>query len=374
MEEVVVMDNEKTVAERLREKPEERSLECYLAKSLIGIECSSCKSCYDKCTNALADMIEAEEAKIAVDAMREAVEERTKTEHDGVDVDALLKLADEIEPKDWLATEESDYKKWADAIRNAVKGAIFEQAKPQLPEGVEWPRFEDGQPVKFGDEFIEKHGSCAVTVDQILFEDDMVGLKEHWEDPIWHQYGAPFKRPEPEVLDADGVKINVGDTVYVVGGAVPEEVREIRLREGCGIYEVMTEYMDDADMGYLPEKLTHQAPVLDADGVKIDVGDTVWCKHDNAEIVVTGFEDGFVKVLDETPNSGVWIRLAPEHLTHRKPDSHGDIEDDATLPPREYCDRYQLLGADSAYFDESEAVEAMCKHLIHRTRKLLGGE
>ena len=41
-------------------------------------------------------------------------------------------------------------------------------AERALPEGVEWPRFEDGELVKIGDEF--EHGGKALEVDAICFD------------------------------------------------------------------------------------------------------------------------------------------------------------------------------------------------------------
>lgn len=81
-----------------------------------------------------------------------------------------------------------------------------EQAERQLPEGIEWPRFEDGELVKFGDEYVAYTGE-ARTVERVSFISGETFVNGISRD-------KPMKRPEPEVLDADGVPIKVGDTVY----------------------------------------------------------------------------------------------------------------------------------------------------------------
>lgn len=96
----------------------------------------------------------------------------------------------------------------AHAVSKALSGA-----EPQLPAGVIWPRFEDGELVKFGDDYVKKSGGVD-ELRHLSFYDDAVQL--NCDDFI--KYGEPVKRPEPEVLDADGVPIKVGDVVYTPQG------------------------------------------------------------------------------------------------------------------------------------------------------------
>lgn len=76
-----------------------------------------------------------------------------------------------------------------------------------------WPRFEDtGDSVMAGDAYIDGCGDCniivAVRIGGVCA--DLVG-----EDGFLTGFkpGERVKRPAPEVLDADGVEIKVGDTV-----------------------------------------------------------------------------------------------------------------------------------------------------------------
>ena len=68
-------------------------------------------------------------------------------ENKTVDVAALDLLCDKLDCGD------ANHRSIAEQIRKAMKGV-----KPQLPEGIEWPRFEDGELVKFGDEFEKPNG------------------------------------------------------------------------------------------------------------------------------------------------------------------------------------------------------------------------
>lgn len=78
-----------------------------------------------------------------------------------------------------------------------------------------WPRFEDGEYVWFGDA-VEAHHGGAITVEAIEFSHGDVCVKDaedgDWDTSMYAMH--PLKRPVPKVLDADGVEIEVGDTVW----------------------------------------------------------------------------------------------------------------------------------------------------------------
>ena len=91
-------------------------------------------------------------------------------------------------------------------------------AERALPEGVEWPRFEDGGLVKIGDEVEAEDEDEVGKVAYIEFEarEWIAGLHvgEYDVTHIKGEYGERVKRPTPKVLDADGAPIEVGDTVW----------------------------------------------------------------------------------------------------------------------------------------------------------------
>ena len=94
-----------------------------------------------------------------------------------------------------------------------------------------WPKFEDGEPVMIGDGFMGCGGVNDV-VELLDFEDDNVRL--------WGESGCDIdlglkpvvKRPVQSVLDADGVEIGVGDTVYEPNGKRGTVVR-VHPQTGC---------------------------------------------------------------------------------------------------------------------------------------------
>lgn len=202
--------------------------------------------------------------------------ERTKTEHGGVDVDALLKLADHFERIGngvMVArfVEPAEYHKWKARIRDAVKGANASKSMP-LPEGIEWPTYEDGELVEFGGvakvredigEVIEVRfhtGKCSEVT--IAFEGESTATHYMVVD------GPHLKRPEPEVLDADGVPIKVGDTVWNVESGKRYEVLKLPAKNS---YQSIAVRGEDGTDGFDPTCLTHRKPdtqeSIDADAM-----------------------------------------------------------------------------------------------------------
>lgn len=152
-------------------------------------------------------------------------------------------------------------------------------AERALPEGIEWPRFEDGELVKVGDTV----GSDEpFTAKEIAFEPERWLIKASARSVYgcFHgHFGEPVKRPTRKVLDADGAPINVGDAVYFVGGSGAR-------------YAVK-------DIGFEPD-------------------------------------GAFVDIIDE---EGRYLTMVnPERLTHERHDSWERIEEDAKLAPRAYLE------------------------------------
>lgn len=88
-------------------------------------------------------------------------------------------------------------------------------AERALPEGVEWPRFEDGELVRIGDDV--EHEGETMRVYLATLDSDGWALwcsREGIDGRLSGSYGERVKRPAPKVLDADGVPIEVGDTVW----------------------------------------------------------------------------------------------------------------------------------------------------------------
>lgn len=136
-------------------------------------------------------------------------------------------------------------------------------AERALPDGMEWPRFEDGGLVRIGDE-LEFEGKTMLVCDATFYADGWALWcdREDMSGRLYGKYGERVKRPAPEVLDADGVPIEVGDVVYFVAdkddGALTVECIDVSGEKPV----VDLVYSDERGTWHLvdPEKLTHERP------------------------------------------------------------------------------------------------------------------
>lgn len=185
------------------------------------------------------------------------------------------------------------------AMLTAIADRI--DAERALPEGIEWPRFEYGELVKVGDE-VEFEGE-AWEVDAICFD------REEWSMALSRNldisrmsgsYDERVKRPTPKVLGADGVPIEVGDTVYC-----DDDPRPLRV---------------------------------------IHISDS---------INVTTIDD-----------HAAYYTVKPPRLTHERPDSWERIEEDAKLAPRDYLEKRGMNP------EKTERVASMMADLVRRAKAL----
>lgn len=275
-----------SIAEKLREAAAKKALcggvdHIALALTSEPARCDgNCRECVGKWYGNLADAIEVEQAKLR--------------KHDGLDVDALLKLADEAEKADVDGVVG-----WHDVIRNAVKGA-----KPKLPEGVIWPTYEDGQLVKFGDEFTDRDGVTEKVTGFFFYED-----KVFVNPSDRYSYGETVKRPEPEVLDADGVPIKVGDTVYDING------EEFTVKAVCS----------DGSLHPFCKSFPYQVD---------------FCERERWQYA--------------------------DRITHRRPDTLEAINEDCWIDAKDYCEKYNVKTEWPKHYGK-----AKCEHLLARQRELM---
>lgn len=123
-----------------------------------------------------------------------------------------------------------------DAERALPEGIDAERA---LPEGVEWPRFEDGELVKVGDE-VEFEGE-TMRVFSVAFTFNgwvLWCVRESFDGRLCGSYGERVKRPTPKVLGADGVPIEVGDTVWTTYGYSHQRVVSAVFTNGSEKYGI----------------------------------------------------------------------------------------------------------------------------------------
>ena len=286
-----------------------------------------------------------------------------------------------------------------------------------------WPRFEDGEPVMIGDGVDGLGGEII----EVYIAENAAAI---WNNAANHMHlrpGERVKRPAPEVLDADGVLIKVGDTVWhedgselhVIGfggvqdgetmlvveyAAGPTKWGEVRclsvthtrpapkvldadgmeIKVGDRIYSIETgnsytvrsingsgtiEFKDFNDKGWSPKYFTHMQPAIDADGVLIKVGDTVWHHSGFAHGVVTSIDAGSLMGTVRYVNGGVEFRDAAKDLTHARPDSWERLEEDAEKNPFDYC---KDVGHRLDTCENSEAYKA--RDIVRRAKKLVGVE
>lgn len=115
--------------------------------------------------------------------------------------------------------------------------------------------------------------------------------------------------------------------------------------------------------------------VLDADGVEIKVGDTVW-HEDGTMLRVDGFggiEDGETIVSVHIIRGATqWSAVRSLSLTHTRPDSWERLEEDATMSPWSYCDKYGLV-VDRSDGELAPTNETFALDLIRRAKALSEG-
>ena len=158
------------------------------------------------------------------------------------------------------------------------------------------PRFEDGEPVQMGDEIAIGGGSIDVNEAVMLLDGSGYRLL-HSTDVSASAIEDRVKRPAPEVLGADGLPLNEDDTVYGTGREqhrytvqVPYSINEEVGKRFC----VQCYDHDEGNITWCdPSMLTHERPVLGADGLPIKVGETVWLTDEgNAHIGSVNFKAG----------------------------------------------------------------------------------
>lgn len=202
------------------------------------------------------------------------------------------------------------------------------------------PRFEDGEPVQFGEE-VELHyksGGCDKgRFQEIKYNKGSVWILsftgvDHAREYRYDSERDTIKRPAPEALGADGLPIVAGETVWLAD-----------------------EYARYAGIGY------HDSGCL--------CGLAGICANDALKIKRIVSER---KVALDT-DSNAWCPA--KWLTHTPHDTQQQIDDDATMPPAEYCAVRGIdLGDDP---DREAATTTMVRDLLLRQReldKLTGGE
>lgn len=122
-----------------------------------------------------------------------------------------------------------------------------------------WPRFEDGEPVMVGDEATSNENK-RFTVKRIEFRHRKWMLNDSVTERHYlnGKFAERVKRLAPKVLDADGVEIKVGDTVWFKGNPRPYAVVEVK--DGSVRLHSKTYCSEESATTVWTDILTHIAP------------------------------------------------------------------------------------------------------------------
>ena len=135
------------------------------------------------------------------------------------------------------------------------------------------------------------------------------------------------------MLDADGVEIRVGDTVWRIDTGAEYWVKRGQTITADAVVIIRKTDCDCENEIVEASQLTHQRPVLDADGVPCREGDEVWevRSHRRREIVGTNYCDhmtGEPLILcdgdDEIPIPATCVT----HTKPEQPDTYAKLYED----------------------------------------------
>lgn len=203
-----------------------------------------------------------------------------------------------------------------------------------------WPRFEDGEPVMIGDGVDGLGGEII----EVYIAENAAAIWNNFASHMHLEPGERVKRPAPEVLDADGVLIKADDTVWHEDGSELHVIGfgDVQDGETMLVVKYAAGPTKWGEVRCLSVTHTRPAPkVLDADGVEIHVGDTVWhCIGIDGELVVEEIDDESGWVRTRSAN-GACLSAYHTHLTHTRPDSWERLEEDA-----EFNDETGIVGGN----------------------------
>ncbi len=178
------------------------------------------------------------------------------------------------------------------------------------------PRFPDGEPVREGSE--TRYGTVE-RIDVEVSDTCWGSWVVHFDDGecIEGTFSQRVERPAPKVLDADGVEIKVGDTLY--HGALGTEYNVVELDPEDTGHALLKLKSSNVTGWYALAAFIHERPVFDADGERICKGDTVLDTKGYKGTVRDIKPDIPQVIVERGPNDHAY--LTPDVLTHREPDS-----------------------------------------------------
>lgn len=247
-----------------------------------------------------------------------------------------------------------------------------------------WPRFEDGEPVMIGDGVDGLGGEII----EVYIAENAAAIWNNYGNHMHLSLGERVNRPAPKVLDADGVEIKADDTVWHEDGSELHVIGfgDVQDGETMLVVKYAAGPTKWGEVRCLSVTHTRPAPkVLDADGVEIEVGDTVWWQHDPTEYTVKGVSEGVVHLtyLGSIGTENTTVTFT-HYLTHTRPGSWERLEEDALKGVCEYAEAERKPGTIDAHtccgcrFDEDgdglTCEQQMALDIIRRAKALAGAE
>lgn len=270
---------------------------------------------------------------------------------------------------------------WSESELHGLMDALDRRL---MPEGMgwlveAWPRFEDGEPLRVGDEVCG--GGRAFIVDHVVLfsngestvcaEADMDSGKVRDYARVRPSYR--LKRPAPKVLDADGAEIREKCDVWWICEGDERGVHAERLRVETigpnGLIEC-SPYNGGTWVYLEPSELYVNEPVIAADGKPLREGQTVWHVKTGREYVVVEPSYGKTVVVRLAKYDDVeGEQHAPDQLTHQRPDSWERLEEDAEGIRRDIA---MYLGdySQSDFEEPGDSVQSRVVDLVRRCRAL----
>lgn len=258
-------------------------------------------------------------------------------------------------------------------IADRIEREREELDKRLMPEGMEWPRFEGGEKVKHGDEFVcEESQTRSWGVGNVgkasfvkIYSGGTVALCSGNREHVF-PCGHRVKRPKPAVLAADGLPIEVGEIVYGGDG----EAWEVTGIENGPWSIVGKNGSKQREMK--PKWLTHEVPTIYGnDGLPLLPGRKV---RTGAGFCMTVESVHY----DKCPYGRIakWVRYESgewdfaESVLHVEPkDTQERIDDDSRLNPIPYA-RDVLHRDNWGRLTERQAFRLMIDDLMRRKHEL----
>lgn len=132
--------------------------------------------------------------------------------------------------------------------------AVVEMDKRLMPNGYEWPRYEDGEKVRIGD-YVQTEADETDKLRQVRMCRQGFYLCTDTCDE-WHRNGERVKRPKTDPIGADGLPIKKGDKMRILDKICTREYCTVQKFGMSGIDGSLLVF-DEFGTGWKPLDLAH---------------------------------------------------------------------------------------------------------------------